>query len=56
VRPQEWPTHESVSPSYRFADAKARFERLEQRLRTLETVVTSREFQMDRELRGAGRP
>ncbi len=56
VRTEDWPTHESVTPSYRFADAKARFERMEQRLRAMETVVTSREFQMDRELRGTGRP
>ena len=38
----------------RLADAKARFDRLENRLRVLESVVTSREFQMDRELKGAG--
>jgi phage shock protein C len=50
------PLAEPVAPSYRFADARARFERLETRLRTLECVVTSREFQIDRELRGTGRP
>tara|TARA_R110000868_G_scaffold241255_8_gene495805 strand:- start:890 stop:1252 length:363 start_codon:yes stop_codon:yes gene_type:complete len=38
----------------RLMDAKTRFERLENRLRTLESVVTSREFQMDRELKGSG--
>ena len=36
---------------YRFLDARDSFSRLEQRLRSLEKVVTSREFQMDRELR-----
>ncbi len=36
----------------RFSDVKDRFDRLEGRLRSLERVVTSREFQMDRELRG----
>ncbi len=42
-------------PSYRrLGDAKARFERLETRLRNIESVVTSREFQMDRELKGTG--
>lgn len=41
--------------SWRFSDVKTRFDRVEDRLRTLEQVVTSREFQMDRELRGAGR-
>jgi phage shock protein C len=35
----------------RFSDVRDRFGRLEQRLRSLEKVVTSREFQMDRELR-----
>lgn len=35
----------------RFSDVRDRFGRLEQRLRSLETVITSREFQMDRELR-----
>ena len=39
----------------RFADVRDRFGRLEQRLRSLEKVVTSREFQMDRELRKAGK-
>ncbi len=43
-----------ASTSRRLADAKVRFERLENRLRTLESVVTSREFQMDRELKGSG--
>ncbi len=42
-----------VPPS--FTDVKSRFDRLEDRLRSMERVVTSREFQMDRELRGAGR-
>lgn len=41
--------------AWRFADVKTRFDRVEDRLRTLENVVTSREFQMDRELRGLGR-
>lgn len=35
----------------RFSDVRDRFGRLEQRLRSMEKVVTSREFQMDRELR-----
>jgi len=35
----------------RFSDVRDKFGRLEQRLRSLEKVVTSREFQMDRELR-----
>lgn len=38
----------------RFADVRDRFGRLEQRLRSLEKVVTSREFQIDRELRKPG--
>jgi len=41
--------------TWQFSDVKNRFDRVEDRLRTLEQVVTSREFQMDRELRGAGR-
>lgn len=41
--------------AWRFTDVKDRFTRVEDRLRTLEQVVTSREFQMDRELRGTGR-
>jgi len=41
--------------AYRFSDVKDRFGHVEDRLRTLEQVVTSREFQMDRELRGLGR-
>lgn len=41
--------------SWHFSDVKGRFDRVEGRLRTLEQVVTSREFQMDRELRGMGR-
>ena len=49
-------SREPISPRYRFADAKARFEQLERRLRNIESVVTSREFQMDRELRGSERP
>ena len=48
-------SREPISPGYRFADAKARFEQLERRLRNIESVVTSREFQMDRELRGTER-
>jgi hypothetical protein len=43
-----------MAPRHRFAQVKNRFDRLEQRLRTLESVVTSRGFQMDRELRGSG--
>lgn len=47
---------ETVRPSRaRFADVRTRFDSVEDRLRTLEQVVTSREFQMDRELRGVGR-
>jgi hypothetical protein len=38
----------------RFSDVRDRFARLEQRLRSMEKVVTSREFQMDRELRKSG--
>ena len=38
----------------RFVDVRDRFSRLEQRLRSLEKVVTSREFQIDRELRKSG--
>jgi phage shock protein C len=41
--------------TWQFSDVKGRFNRVEDRLRTLEQVVTSREFQMDRELRGMGR-
>ena len=41
--------------TWQFSDVKNRFDRVEDRLRTLEQVVTSREFQMDRELRGLGR-
>jgi phage shock protein C len=41
--------------TWQFSDVKSRFDRVEDRLRTLEQVVTSREFQMDRELRGVGR-
>src|SRR6185312_1607065 len=40
-----------TAPRRRFADVKDRFDRLEVRLRALEGVVTSREFQIDRELR-----
>jgi phage shock protein C len=36
---------------HRFTDVRDRFGKLETRLRALESVVTSREFQMDRELR-----
>ncbi|MEQ9448479.1 MAG: hypothetical protein RLN70_06150, partial [Rhodospirillaceae bacterium] len=46
--PPPAPTHR------RLAEAKARFDRLESRLRAQESVVTSREFQMDRELKGLG--
>lgn len=42
-----------MAPRNRFSQVKTRFDRLEQRLRTLESVVTSRGFQMDRELRGS---
>jgi phage shock protein C len=38
----------------KFGDVRDRFSRLEQKLRSLEKVVTSREFQMDRELRNSG--
>ncbi len=38
----------------RFVDVRDRFSRLEQRLRSMEKVVTSREFQIDRELRKSG--
>ncbi len=53
------PTETSVrddpmSPRVRFMHVKTRFDRLEARLRTMESVVTSRGFQMDRELRGTG--
>lgn len=41
--------------TWQFTDVKSRFDRVEERLRTIEQVVTSREFQMDRELRGLGR-
>jgi phage shock protein C len=43
-----------MAPRRRFVDVKARFDLLEARLRTLETVVTSKEFQIDRELGRAG--
>lgn len=47
---------ESYRPrTWQFSEVKGRFDRVEDRLRTLEQVVTSREFQMDRELRGMGR-
>ena len=42
-----------TAPRRRFVDVKSRFDRLEGRLRSLERVVTSKEFQIDRELRGA---
>jgi phage shock protein C len=45
-----WPTDPSA-PRRRFVDVRDRFDRLERRLRSLETVVTSREFQIDRELK-----
>jgi len=44
-------TPEPSAMKNRFVDVRDRFGRLEQRLRSLEKVVTSREFQMDRELR-----
>lgn len=47
--------HRRPGNAWRFTDVKTRFDRVEDRLRTLENVVTSREFQMDRELRGLGR-
>ena len=43
-----------MSPRNKFAQVKSRFDRLESRLRAMEGVVTSRSFQMDRELRGSG--
>lgn len=48
---------DAVRPAraWHFSDVKNRFDRVEDRLRTLEQVVTSREYQMDRELRGTGR-
>lgn len=42
---------EPNSMRHRFTEVRDKFVRLEQRLRSLERVVTSREFQMDRELR-----
>ena len=50
--PQPMPT-DPLAPRRRFADVKVRFDRLETRLRALESVVTSREFQIDRELKNA---
>ena len=47
--------HRRPASAWRFTYVKTRFDRVEDRLRTLENVVTSREFQMDRELRGLGR-
>ena len=44
-----------MSTRNRFSMVKTRFDRLEGRLRAMESVVTSRGFQMDRELRGTGR-
>ena len=49
-------TREPTSLRPRFAEVKVRFDRLESRLRALEGVVTSREYQIDRELRGPGQP
>jgi phage shock protein C len=43
------------TPRHRYADVKERYTRLEERLRRLEGTVTSRAFQMDRELRNTGR-
>ena len=48
--PGPWPT-DPAAPRRRFVDVRDRFDRLEGRLRSLETVVTSREFQIDRELK-----
>jgi len=45
---------EPSSPRDRFVDVKSRFDRLEARLRAMEGVVTSRGFQMDRELKSSG--
>lgn len=45
-----WPGDPSA-PRRKLVDVKDRFDRLETRLRALETVVTSREFRIDRELR-----
>ncbi len=45
-----WPT-DPAAPRRRLVDVSDRFQRLEGRLRSLETVVTSREFQIDRELK-----
>jgi len=48
-------TNDEPSPiRNRFSDVRDRFGRLEQKLRSLEKVVTSREFQIDRELRKSG--
>ncbi len=46
--------NDPMSPRSRFSQVKTRFDRLESRLRNMESVVTSRGFQMDRELRGSG--
>jgi phage shock protein C len=44
-------TADPFAPRRRLVDVKDRFDRLEGRLRAMETVVTSREFRIDRELR-----
>lgn len=45
------PQKQNVSHRRRYAKIQTRYQRLEERLRALESVVTSRAFQMDRELR-----
>jgi phage shock protein C len=45
-----WPTDPSA-PRRRLIDVKDRFDRLDMRLRALETVVTSPAYRIDRELR-----
>ena len=45
-----------TDPGQTFAGLKHRFRALELRLRAMEAHVTSREYQMDQELRGNGGP
>ena len=45
-----WPT-DPAAPRRRLVDVRDRFDRLERRLRSLETVVTSPEYRIDRELK-----
>jgi phage shock protein C len=45
-----WPT-DPAAPRRRLVDVQDRFSRLDRRLQALESVVTSRAFQIDRELR-----